>query len=90
LTGAVQLAITDVVSAVAVTPVGAPGAAAPVGVTEFDGADAALVPPEFDAVTTNVYAVPDVRPVTVVLVAGGDPLIVLGACATPLMRGVIV
>ena len=41
-----------------VTDVGA------VGVTAADAAEAAEVPAEFVAVTVNVYAVPDVRPVT--------------------------
>ena len=37
-----------------------------VGVTEFDAADATDVPAEFVAVTVNVYAVPEVKPVTVI------------------------
>jgi hypothetical protein len=36
------------------------------GVTEFDADDAADVPWLFVAVTVNVYAVPDVKPVTVI------------------------
>jgi len=36
------------------------------GVTEFDAADATDVPWLFVAVTVNVYAVPDVKPVTVI------------------------
>ena len=36
------------------------------GVTEFDAADATDVPTEFVAVTVKVYAVPDVKPVTVI------------------------
>jgi hypothetical protein len=44
--------------------VGAPGVVA--GVTELDGDDGTLVPIELVAVTVNVYAVPFVRPVTVI------------------------
>jgi len=44
--------------------VGAPGTLA--GVTLFEGADASPVPIEFVAVTVKVYAVPLVRPVTVI------------------------
>jgi len=40
------------------------------GVTEFEAADAALVPAALVAVTLNVYAVPFVKPVSVVDVAG--------------------
>ncbi len=36
------------------------------GVTAFDGADGALGPAAFDAVTVNVYAVPSVSPLTVI------------------------
>jgi hypothetical protein len=49
---------------VAVPIVGAPGTVA--GVTEFDAADAVLVPAEFVAVTVKVYAVPLLRPETVI------------------------
>jgi hypothetical protein len=90
LAGAVQFTIAEVESATAATPVGAPGALLPVGVTEFDAADAGPSPPALPAVTVNVYAVPGVSPVTVVLVAGGEPVIVLAVCATPPMRGVTV
>jgi hypothetical protein len=38
----------------------------------------------------NVYAVPLLRPVTVAVVAGGLPVIVVAACATLLTYGVIV
>ena len=60
--------VTDVAPAfVAVPTVGAPGTVT-TGVTEFDAADAADVPDEFVAVTVNVYAVPVVKPVTVIAV----------------------
>ena len=49
--------------AVAVTAVGADGVVA--GVTALLGVDAALVPIALVAVTVNVYAVPLVRPETV-------------------------
>jgi hypothetical protein len=45
-----------------------------VGVTAFDGAEAALVPAEFVAATVNVYDVPFVNPVTVAERA--DPVVV--------------
>jgi hypothetical protein len=48
----------------ALTEVGASGTVA--GVTEFDAADAVLVPTEFVAVTVNVYAVPLLKPVIVI------------------------
>ena len=44
----------------------------------------------FVAVTVNVYVVPFVSPVTVVLVAGGDPVTVTGVCAVDPMYGVTV
>jgi hypothetical protein len=50
--------------------VGAPGA--PTGVTEFEAAEEVLVPLAFVAVTVKVYAVPLVRPVTVI----GEPVLV--------------
>ena len=53
-------------SAVADTPEGAPGTAD--GTTAEDGAEAALVPFAFVAVTVNVYVVPFVRLSTVQLV----------------------
>jgi hypothetical protein len=61
-----------------------------VGVTEFDAADAGPVPTALVADTLNVYAVPLVNPVTVVLVAGGLPDTVFGVCAVDPMNGVTV
>ena len=52
--------------ATAVTLVGAAGTEA--GVTGFDGAESGPLPAELVAYTTNVYVVPLVRPVSVVLV----------------------
>jgi len=52
LAGAAHETVAVVLPAVAVTPVGAPGTAA--GVTEFDAADALLVPTALVAVTVNV------------------------------------
>ena len=75
-------------SACADTPVGADGATAPSGVTGLDGSDAGPAPDAFAASTLNVYWVPGVRPVTVVLVAGGEPVIVLGVWAAAPMYGV--
>ena len=54
--------------AVALTLVGAPGT--PIGVTEFDAVDDALVPAAFVAVTLNVYVVPLLKPVIVI---GDEP-----------------
>jgi hypothetical protein len=42
------------------------------GVTEFEAAEEVLVPLAFVAVTVKVYAVPLVRPVTVI----GEPVLV--------------
>jgi hypothetical protein len=61
-----------------------------VGVTAFDGADGALLPTLFEAVTLNVYAVPFVRPFTTVDVAGGDPVTGVEVCAVEPMNGVTV
>ena len=85
-----RLTVADAFPAVADTPDGAAGAVGPLGVTAFDAADAGPVPTPFVAVTLNVYAVPFVNPVTVVEVAGGAPVIVVGACATAPMNGVTV
>ena len=61
--GGVNATVACALPAVAVPIVGAPGTVA--GVTLFDGAEASPVPTAFVAVTVNVYAVPLVRPVTV-------------------------
>lgn len=53
---------TEAFSGVPTTAVGAPGT--PVGIIEFDGADAALEPATLIATAVNVYDVPLVRPVT--------------------------
>jgi hypothetical protein len=60
------------------------------GVTALDAADAGPVPIALVAVTLNVYAVPLVSPVTVAVVAGGEPLTVVGDCALVPMKGVTV
>ena len=60
------------------------------GVTAFDAAEAGPVPIAFVAVTTNVYAVPFVSELTVVDVAGGVPVTVVGVCAVAPMNGVTV
>src|SRR5689334_20647895 len=64
-------------AASAETPVGADGATAVSGVTAFDCADSGPDPFGLAAVTVNVYVVPFVRPVTVVVVPGGEPVTVL-------------
>ena len=86
--GAVHVTVAEALPAVAVTPVGVAGTVA--GVTAVEAADAAPLPTAFVAVTRNVYAVPFVKPVIVVLVTGGLPLIVVAVCAVVPMNGVIV
>jgi hypothetical protein len=61
--GAVQETYAKAFPAVAVTPVGAPGA--PIGVTAVEALDVAEVPTVFTAETVNVYAVSLVSPVAV-------------------------
>jgi hypothetical protein len=54
LVGGVQLTVAELLPAVAVTPVGAPGAPGAVGVTVFDGADEGPVPDALVAATVKV------------------------------------
>ena len=68
LTGAVNVIVAWPFPTVAVPIVGAPGTVA--GVTEFETAEAVLVPAELIAATVNVYVVPFVSPRTVI---GDDP-----------------
>ena len=75
--GAVQLTIAAFESSWAETPVGVDGGTGASGVTELDCADSGPAPVWFEARTVNVYAVPAVSPLIVVLVAGGEPLTVL-------------
>jgi hypothetical protein len=79
--GAVHDTATEPSPGVADTPVGAPGAVSPVGVTDAEGAESGPEPTALVALTRKVYAVPLARPVTVVDVAGGDPETVFGVCA---------
>ena len=72
----------------ALTLVGAAGAVAPLGVTELECADTGPLPLPLTAWTVNVYAVPGVRPVIVVLVAGGEPVTVVAVWAVDPMYGV--
>jgi hypothetical protein len=62
--GAVNVTDACALPAVAVPIVGAPGTVA--GVTLLEDADAGPVPTELVAVTVNVYAVPLVKPATVI------------------------
>ena len=64
LLGALNVTVASPFPRVAVPMVGASGAVA--GVTLFEAADADPVPTAFVAVTVNVYAVPLVRPITVI------------------------
>ena len=68
LAGAAHDTVAEPLPAVADTPVGVPGAVGPDGVTALDAADSGPVPIAFVALTLNVYAVPLLRPVIVVLV----------------------
>jgi hypothetical protein len=53
LAGAVQLSVASSFPAVALTPVGVPGAVGAVGVTAFEAAEAGPGPAELEAVTVN-------------------------------------
>src|SRR5919107_2757170 len=90
--GGVQVTRACWEAASAETPVGPEGATAVSGVTAFDLADSGPEPFGLAAVTVNVYVVPFVRPVTVVVVSGGEPVIVFAAavCAGAPTYGVIV
>ena len=69
--GAVHVTVAWALPAVAVTPVGAPGAViGATGVTLLEASDAGPVPTAFVAVTTKLYETPFVNPVSVALVAG--------------------
>ena len=68
-TGAVQLTFAEPLPAVAVTPVGAPGATV-WGVTDVDGSEALESPLPFVATTLKVYDEPFVKPVTTQVVLG--------------------
>ena len=65
--GAENVTEAVVFPALAAPIAGAPGTVA--GVTLFDGADGALFPTAFVAITVQVTATPFVRPLTVI----GDP-----------------
>src|SRR5665648_137387 len=64
LAGAVQLTVAEAFPGVADTAVGAPGTV--LGVTAALATDASDVPAALVAVTVNVYAVPFLKPLTVV------------------------
>ena len=68
--GAVQDTLAWALPEIADTAVGAPGApmTGAAGVTLFEAAEAGPLPATLAALTVNVYAVPLVRPLTVVLV----------------------
>ena len=86
--GAVQLTRADW-DAGARDDVGAAGATAVRGVTGLDAAEAGAGRSGLSAWTVNVYVVPVVSPVIVVVVAGGEPVIVFGVWAVEPMYGVI-
>src|SRR3989440_12893050 len=60
------------------------------GVTAFEDADCGPVPAAFVAETLKVYVVPAWRPVTVVDVAGGEPVTAVAGWAVVPMKGVTV
>ena len=68
LLGALNVTVASPFPRVAVPMVGASGVVA--GVTLFEADEADPVPTAFVAVTVNVYAVPLVRPITVI---GDEP-----------------
>ena len=74
--GAEKVTIARVFPPAAVPIDGVPGTVA--GVTLLDAADAAPVPIAFVALTVKVYAVPFVRPVTVIGLAAPVAVIVPG------------
>jgi hypothetical protein len=90
LPGAIQLTCASLLAGSADTFVGADGAVAAIGTTEFDAADTGPEPIGLDACTVNVYVVPAVNPVTDAVVAGGDPVTVVGVCAADPTYGVTV
>ena len=63
--GAVKLTVALPLLPVALIPVGMPGAVT-AGVTDDDAVEAVPVPTELVATTVKVYAVPLVRPATVI------------------------
>ena len=69
LAGADHVTVAEPLPATAVGAAGAAGTAA--GVTALEAGDASPVPTALVAATVKVYAVPFVKPDTVVLVAGG-------------------
>src|SRR4051812_28940199 len=86
--GGVNAMVACALPAGAVPMLGAAGTVA--GVTLFDGADARPVPTEFVAVAVNVYAVPLVRPPTVMgeaaplaLIAPGEDVTVYEVIGEP-------
>jgi hypothetical protein len=89
LADGVHSAFTELVAGRATTPVGADGTTALSGVTALEAADCGPSPVGLEAVTRNVYVVPFVSPVTVVLVSGGEPVTVRGVCAVAPTYGVM-
>src|SRR5918997_5638620 len=89
LDGTLHDTAAEVVAGRASTPVGGAGTTGWPGVTAFDAAEVAPHPLGLQACTVNVYVVPAARPVTVVVVSGGVPVIVFAVWLTPLTRGVM-
>ena len=87
--GAVHVTRADCDAGWAATPVGAAGTTALAGVTGLDCGDTGPPPFGLSAWTVKRYVVPVVSPVTVVVVAGGEPVMVFGVCAVLPTYGVI-
>src|SRR4051794_27111063 len=66
-----------------VVPPGGGGVVPAAGVTGADGAEKALVPAEFVAVTSKVYGVPFARPLITVASAGGSTTVGAPTCVAP-------
>jgi hypothetical protein len=88
LAGATHVTVADPLPATAAGAAGAPGTAA--GVTAFDAGEASPLPTALVAATVKVYAVPSVKPTTVVDVAGGLPDTTVAVCADAPINGVTV
>src|SRR3954447_14873566 len=89
LSDGVQVTRTDFVAGRANTSLGELGTTGAAGVTGFVNAEAGPAPLALTASTVNRYVVPVVRPPTVRLVAGGEPLTVIGAEGVEPTYGVI-
>ena len=86
--GAVHVTWADSVAPLALTLIGSAGAVVLSGDTALEWTDSGPGALLLTARTVNVYWVPDVRPLTVAVVAGGVPVIVVAVCAVEPTYGV--